>query len=43
VVEMSSNDGYLLQYFKRYEIPKLRIEPAAGAAEEAIKRGSPLK
>jgi SAM-dependent methyltransferase len=39
VVEIGSNDGYLLQYFKRYEIPVLGIEPAAGAAEEAIKKG----
>ena len=43
VVEIGSNDGYLLQYFKRYEIPILGIEPAAGAAEEAIKRGIPTE
>ena len=43
VVEIGSNDGYLLQYFKRFEIPILGIEPAAGAAEEAIKRGVPTE
>jgi SAM-dependent methyltransferase len=43
VVEIGSNDGYLLQYFKRYGIPILGIEPAAGAAEEAIKRGVPTE
>jgi 2-polyprenyl-3-methyl-5-hydroxy-6-metoxy-1,4-benzoquinol methylase len=43
VVEIGSNDGYLLQYFKRSEIPVLGIEPAAGAAEEAIKKGIPTE
>ncbi|MGZ7194610.1 MAG: methyltransferase domain-containing protein, partial [Halobacteriota archaeon] len=43
VVEIGSNDGYLLQYFKSYEIPVLGIEPAAGAAEEAIRRGVPTE
>lgn len=41
VVEIGSNDGYLLQYFKRSEIPTLGIEPATGVAEEAIRRGIP--
>ena len=41
VVEIASNDGYLLQYFKRHEIPILGIEPASGAAEEGIRRGIP--
>jgi SAM-dependent methyltransferase len=43
VVEIGSNDGYLLQFFKRYKIPILGIEPAAGVAEEAIKRGVPTE
>lgn len=43
VIEIGSNDGYLLQYFKRSEIPILGIEPAAGAAEEAITKGVPTE
>jgi 2-polyprenyl-3-methyl-5-hydroxy-6-metoxy-1,4-benzoquinol methylase len=43
VIEIGSNDGYLLQYFKRYKIPILGIEPAAGAVEEATKRGVPTE
>lgn len=40
VVELASNDGYLLQYFAEKEIPVLGIEPAANVAEYAItKRG----
>lgn len=39
VVEIASNDGYLLQYFKRSGIPVLGIEPASNTAEEAIKKG----
>ena len=39
VVEIASNDGYLLQYFKQYGIPVLGIEPASGTAEVAIKNG----
>ena len=35
VVEIASNDGYLLQYFHRAGIPTLGIEPAAGPAEVA--------
>lgn len=41
VLEIGSNDGYLLQYFKRRNIPVLGIEPAANVAEEAIKKGIP--
>ena len=35
VIEIASNDGYLLQYFKERGIPCLGIEPAAGTAEAA--------
>lgn len=39
VVEIASNDGYLLQYFVQKGIPVLGIEPAANVAEVARKRG----
>jgi SAM-dependent methyltransferase len=39
VVELASNDGYLLQYFVKRGIPCLGIEPAANVAEAARKRG----
>ena len=35
VVEIASNDGYLLQYFKEKDIPVLGIEPAKNVAEVA--------
>jgi SAM-dependent methyltransferase len=41
VVELASNDGYLLQYFTRKEIPVLGIEPAGNVAQAAIKKGIP--
>jgi 2-polyprenyl-3-methyl-5-hydroxy-6-metoxy-1,4-benzoquinol methylase len=41
VVEVASNDGYLLQYFVRMGIPVLGIEPAGNVAEAAIKKGVP--
>ena len=41
VVEIASNDGYLLQYFKEKNIPVLGIEPTANTAEVAIKKGIP--
>ena len=41
VVEIASNDGYLLQYFKQHHIPVLGIEPAANVAEAAKKIGIP--
>lgn len=39
VLEVASNDGYLLQYFVPKGIPVLGIEPAANVAEVAIKKG----
>jgi SAM-dependent methyltransferase len=39
VVEVASNDGYMLQYFVRSGIPALGIEPAVNIAEEARKKG----
>jgi SAM-dependent methyltransferase len=36
VVEIASNDGYLLQYFKEREIPILGVEPAENVAEAAV-------
>ncbi|MGA8212721.1 MAG: class I SAM-dependent methyltransferase [Candidatus Sulfotelmatobacter sp.] len=41
VVELASNDGYLLQYFVAKGIPVLGVEPAANVAEVAIKKGVP--
>jgi SAM-dependent methyltransferase len=41
VVELASNDGYLLQYFMSKNIPVLGIEPAANVAEVAIEKGIP--
>lgn len=39
VIEVASNDGYLLQYFKEKNIPVLGIEPSANTAEVAIEKG----
>lgn len=41
VVELASNDGYLLQYFKEKKIPILGIEPAANVAAVAQAKGIP--
>jgi 2-polyprenyl-3-methyl-5-hydroxy-6-metoxy-1,4-benzoquinol methylase len=41
VIEIASNDGYLLQYFKKYEIPVLGIEPAKNVAKIAKKKKIP--
>jgi len=43
VVEIASNDGYLLQYFLKKGIPVLGIEPAANVAAEAQRRGIPTE
>ena len=41
VVEIASNDGYLLQFFVQRGIPALGIEPAANVAKAAEQRGVP--
>jgi SAM-dependent methyltransferase len=41
VVELASNDGYLLQWFVAKGIPVLGIEPAANVAAVAVERGIP--
>src|SRR5438874_5201020 len=41
VVELASNDGYLLQYFAEAGIPVLGIEPAANVAKVATDKGVP--
>lgn len=41
VVEIASNDGYLLQNFVERKIPCLGIEPAANVAKDAIGKGIP--
>jgi SAM-dependent methyltransferase len=43
VVELASNDGYLLQYFVERGIPVLGIEPAANAAAAALERNVPTE
>jgi SAM-dependent methyltransferase len=39
VVEIASNDGYLLQYFKERDIPVLGIEPTNSTAQLALNKG----
>ena len=41
VIEIASNDGYLLQYFKQRDVPVLGIEPAANVARAAEEKGIP--
>lgn len=41
VMEIASNDGYLLQYFKKYSIPVLGVEPSKNTAEIATGKGIP--
>lgn len=41
VMEIASNDGYLLQHFVAKGVPVLGIEPAANVAEVAVEKGIP--
>jgi C-methyltransferase C-terminal domain/Putative zinc binding domain/Methyltransferase domain len=41
VVELASNDGYLLQHFVQRGIPVLGIDPAQNVARAAVERGVP--
>jgi SAM-dependent methyltransferase len=41
VIELASNDGYLLQYFVERGIPSLGVEPAANVAKAAVAKGVP--
>src|SRR5450631_2833567 len=39
VIEIASNDGYLLQHFRDGSVPVLGIEPAANVAQAAVAKG----
>ena len=41
VIEIASNDGYLLQYFAERGIPVLGVEPAGNVAKSATEKGIP--
>src|SRR6266852_8436269 len=41
VMEIASNDGYLLQHFVKKGVPVLGIEPAANVAKAAVEKGIP--
>ena len=41
IVEIGSNDGYLLQFFAKLGIPVIGIDPANNVAEEALKKSIP--
>lgn len=41
VIEIASNDGYLLQWYARQSVPVLGVEPARNIAEASEKRGIP--
>jgi len=43
VIELASNDGYLLQYFVQAGVPVLGIEPTANTAQVAIDKGIPTR
>jgi hypothetical protein len=43
VVELASNDGYLLQYFVERGVPVLGVEPARNVAQAAIGKGIPTR
>ncbi len=43
VVEVASNDGYLLQYFQQAGIPVLGVEPTRNCAEAAMAKGIPTE
>src|SRR5204862_6805834 len=43
VIEAASNDGYLLQYYRRAGVPVLGVEPAHNVAEAARARGVPTR
>lgn len=39
VIEIASNDGYLLQYFKEHKVPVLGVDPTANTAKVAQEKG----
>ena len=41
VVELASNDGYLLQFYQQHDIPVLGIDPAENIAKAAEEKGVP--
>lgn len=43
VVEIASNDGYLLQYFNEKKVPLLGIEPSQTVAHAALEKGIPTE
>jgi SAM-dependent methyltransferase len=43
VIELASNDGYLLQYFQQAGIPVLGIEPTENTARAALEKGIPTR
>ncbi|KFM99322.1 class I SAM-dependent methyltransferase [Bacillus clarus] len=43
VIEIASNDGYLLQYFQKENIRTLGVEPAKNVAKVAIQKGIPTR